>query len=77
MDQDFINWAQGILSAIIGWFAKTLWGTVRGLEKDLNDMKVEVAEKYVPVKRFDDAVSTINDKLDTLLERVHSKQDRQ
>jgi hypothetical protein len=39
----FLTFAGGVL----GFFVRELWGAVKGLRKDLDDLRVHIAQNYV------------------------------
>lgn len=68
--QSLFNFLLGAALTGLGWFAKTIHGLVQELRKDLSELHVELARDYTPVRRFEEATQTINEKLDKLLERT-------
>jgi hypothetical protein len=74
--QSLFNAFFGLASAGMGWFAKTLYGAVQELRKDLNALHIELARDYVPVRRFEEATKAISDKLDVILEKIAHKADK-
>lgn len=68
--QDFLNLLLGAACTGLGWFAKTIYEAVQEIRRDLSSLHIEVARDYVPVARFDEAVTTIHAKLDRVLERL-------
>ena len=71
--QDFLNLLLGTACTTLGWFAKTLYNAVESLRRDLSSLHIEVARDYVPVARFDEAVTAIHAKLDRVLERLSER----
>lgn len=47
MEQTVINIIAGVICAVGGWFANALYVQVRELAKEVSELKVEVAGKYV------------------------------
>ena len=74
--QTLFNAVFGITSAGLGWFAKTLYGAVTELRRDLNALHVEMARDYVPVRRFEESMTAINAKLDSIIDKLDAKADR-
>lgn len=70
--QTLFNWAGGIATAALGWFARTLYYAVHELKRDLADMRVEVARDYVTKAE----VTRIEDKIDAGFQRVYDRLDR-
>lgn len=52
--------------AALGWLGRTLYDSIRALEKDLAQHKHEVARDYVT----NNELERIEDKLDRILERL-------
>jgi hypothetical protein len=49
---------------------------VQELRRDLNQLHIELARDYVPVRRFEEATKSINDKLDSILDKIAHKADK-
>jgi len=69
--QTLINIAGGITLSIVGWLARELWGAVQSLRADLHKIEVDLPKTYVPradldarMKRIEDMLQRIDDKLD-------------
>ena len=52
MDQGLINTVITLGAGIFGWIMKTLWDSVRKLEKEVSDIEVLVARGYVKRDEF-------------------------
>jgi aspartate aminotransferase-like enzyme len=63
-----VNLIVGVAVPIIGWFGLR----IQEMGKDLNDFKVTVAREYAT----NHDLAKIDAKLDRILERMDSKQDR-
>jgi cell division protein FtsB len=74
--QDLFNLTLGTACAALGWFAKTIYAAVQELRRDLSSLHVELARDYTPSVRFEEAVRTLHDKLDRVLDRLNEKADR-
>ena len=64
MSQDIINIAIGSVGAIVGWFLKTLWESVRELERDLHTNYVSKVDYRVDILEVKDILKQIFNKLD-------------
>ena len=64
MSQDIINIAIGSVGAIVGWFLKTLWESVRELERDLHTNYVSKVDYRVDILEMKDILKQIFNKLD-------------
>jgi hypothetical protein len=74
--QTILNGTFAALCTAFGWFARELYAATQELRRDLNDLHVELARDYVPVKRFEDAVKSVDMKLDEILRVLGNKEDR-
>jgi hypothetical protein len=74
--QTLFNATFGITSAALGWFAKTLYGAVTELRRDLNALHVEMARDYVPTRRFEESIASVSAKLDSIIDKLDAKADR-
>lgn len=70
--QTLINVGAGASLAVMGWFARELWGAVKELRTDLSKLREELARNYVSKDDFKDAMREIRD----VLERIENKLDR-
>ncbi|CAB4172472.1 hypothetical protein UFOVP937_6 [uncultured Caudovirales phage] len=64
MSQDIINIAIGSVGAIVGWFLKTLWESVRELERDLHTNYVSKVDYRADILEVKDILKQIFNKLD-------------
>jgi hypothetical protein len=64
MSQDIINIAIGSVGAIVGWFLKTLWESVRELERDLHTNYVSKVDYRADIIEVKDILKQIFNKLD-------------
>ena len=77
MDQGLINTVITLGAGIFGWIMKTLWDSVRKLEKEVSDIEVLVARVYVKRDEFRQDIQRIFEKLDTIEAKIDSKADKQ
>lgn len=74
--QTVFNLVGGVATAALGWFAKTIYGAIRDLERDFGTHKEMVARDYVTtasLQRLEDKLVT---KLDLVLDRLDRKADK-
>jgi len=64
MSQDIINIAIGSVGAIVGWFLKTLWESVRELERDLHTNYVSKVDYRSDILEVKEILKQIFNKLD-------------
>lgn len=83
MNQDFLNWAFGILNLILGGFIKAMWDSYKELKKTdselaekVNQIEVLVAGTYVKRDDFDRVANAIFSKLDKISDKLDLKADR-
>lgn len=69
--QTLINVGAGTALAVMGWFARELWGAVKELRGDLAKLREELARDYITKDDFKDAVRELRD----LLVRIENKLD--
>lgn len=69
--QTLINVGAGTGLAVMGWFARELWGAVKELRSDLARLREELARDYITKDDFKDAVRELRD----LLVRIENKLD--
>lgn len=70
--QTLINVGSGTALAVMGWFARELWGAVKELRGDLSKLREELARDYLSKDDFKDAVRELRD----LLVRIENKLDQ-
>lgn len=66
----------GILIAGTGWWAKEIWSALSRLRQDIHDIEVDLPSSYIRKEDFNDAMKTLNDKLDRIWYRLEEKADR-
>ena len=71
MEQTIINYTVGIVLAISGWIAKTLWDAVQELKGDLAKLREELPKTYTPKEDFRVAI----DKVEIWFQRIYEKLD--
>jgi hypothetical protein len=84
MDQGMINTIITLSGGIFGWLLKTLWDSVRMLERTddmilekVNRVEVLVAGEYVRREEFRDTVERLFVKLDQIEAKIDQKADKQ
>ena len=83
MDQGMINTIITLTGGTFGWLLKTLWDSVRMLEKaddmineKVNRVEVLVAGEYVRREEFQDGVQRLFTKLDQIEAKIDQKADK-
>ena len=64
--QNLINMAGGAALAVIGWFARQLWDSVKELKADIADLRLHVSETYVKKSEME----TLEAQMDKRFDRV-------
>lgn len=65
-----------VVVAAIGWFMRELWGAVKTLQKDIHDVEVMLPSQYVQKNEFNDALKRIEDMLGKIFDKLENKVDR-
>tara|TARA_B100001059_G_scaffold175927_1_gene176340 strand:- start:730 stop:984 length:255 start_codon:yes stop_codon:yes gene_type:complete len=84
MDQGMINTIITVSGGVVGWILKTLWDSVRMLEKTddmiiekVNRVEVLVAGEYIRREEFENGVQRLFVKLDQIEAKIDQKADKQ
>jgi hypothetical protein len=64
--QNIINMAGGAALAVIGWFARQLWDSVKELKADIGDLRLHVSDVYVKKSEME----TLEAQMDKRFDRV-------
>ncbi len=75
--QQLALWALGVVSALLGWFARELYAATQQLRKDLSALEVQITSDYVRCDRLQDAMKPIMDSLSEIKHTLASKADKQ
>ena len=83
MNQDFLNWAFGLINLVLGGFIKAMWDSYKELKRTdsqlaekVNQIEVLVAGQYVKRDDFDRVANAIFVKLDKISDKLDLKADR-
>ena len=69
--QSIINLAGGAALSVIGWLARELWGAVKELRRDLNDIESNLPKEYVLKVDLDKRM----DHIESMFQRIYDKLD--
>ena len=69
--QTLINLAGGATLAVIGWFARELWGAVKDLQRNLHEIEIDLPKSYVSKLDLDKRM----DHIETMFQRIYDKLD--
>jgi len=64
--QNIINMAGGAALAVVGWFARQLWDSVKELKADIGELRLHVSETYVKKSEME----TLEAQMDKRFDRV-------
>ena len=76
--QNLINIGAGAALAVIGWFARQLWDSVKELKADIGDLRLHVSETYVKKSEVETLESQMDkrfDRVEQLIARLYDKID--
>lgn len=75
-NQDLINMSLALLTAILGWVGRELWGAVKELKNDLAKLREDLPKDYVNRTDFRDDINEIKSMLQRVFDRLENKVDR-
>jgi hypothetical protein len=76
--QNLFNIAGGAALAVVGWFARQLWDSVKELKADIADLKLHVSENYVKKSEVESLRTDMDkrfDRLEQMIARLYDKID--
>jgi hypothetical protein len=65
-----------LISIIGGWVLRTLWDATTKLRKDLDDLRVHIAQTYVPQERLDKSMDKMMEILHRIEDAIAKKVDK-
>ena len=74
--QTLINIAAGAALSVMGWFARELWGAVKGLQKELHDMEILISTHYVTREDYRADMKDIKEMLGKIFDKLDNKVDK-
>jgi hypothetical protein len=75
-NQHFINALIGGGFAILGWFARELWGAVKELKADLATLREDLPKEYVAKDDYREDIREIKLLLAKIFEKLDAKVDK-
>jgi hypothetical protein len=75
-NQHFINALIGGGFAILGWFARELWGAVKELKADLATLREDLPKEYVAKDDYREDIREIKAMLAKIFEKLDAKVDK-
>ena len=76
--QNVINIGGGAALAVVGWFARQLWDSVKELKADIADLRLHVSETYVKKSEVETLRGEMDkrfDRLEQMIARLYDKID--
>jgi hypothetical protein len=73
---EVLQWFLGAGLAVIGWFARVLWGAVQELKDDLSQIKSDMPIHYVRKDDFREFRHNVMDALQRIETLLYTKQDK-
>ena len=74
--QVIINAVLGVLLALVGWFARQVWDSVKDLQREIRDIEVDLPRNYIRRDEFMDNMREIKDMLGKIFDRLDNKADK-
>lgn len=74
--QVVINAVGGGFLAVLGWFARELWGAIKELQRDLRVMEINLPNNYVKREEFSHGLKEIKDMCEKIFEKLEKLNDR-
>jgi len=75
-NQHLINALIGGGFAILGWFARELWGAVKELRADLAALREDLPKEYVAKYDYKEDIKEIKAMLEKIFEKLENKADK-
>jgi hypothetical protein len=83
MDQSLLNWVFGVINIIFGIAGKVMWDSYKDLKRTdkeladkVNNIEILVAGQYVKRDDFDRVANALFAKLDKIMDKLDTKQDK-
>ena len=76
--QNIINLGGGAALAVVGWFARQLWDSVKELKADIADLRLHMSESYVKKSEVETLRGEMDkrfDRLEQMIARLYDKID--
>ena len=74
--QTVVNILGGIVMAGVGWAARELWGAVKELRSDLQQLEISLPTNYVNKTDFDKVMTRIEDMFKRISDKLDEKADK-
>jgi len=74
--QTTINLVGGAILAVIGWFARQLYQSVKDLQADIRKIEVSLPTNYVAKADFNDTMREIRSMFEKIFDKLDNKADK-
>jgi len=74
--QATINLVGGAILAVIGWFARQLYQSVKDLQSDIRKIEVGLPTNYVSKFDYNEGLKEIKGMLDKIFDKLDDKADK-
>lgn len=74
--QTTINLVGGAILAVIGWFARQLYQSVKDLQADIRKIEVSLPTSYVAKSDFNDTMREIRSMFEKIFDKLDNKADK-
>jgi hypothetical protein len=74
--QHLFNTIIALCGALGGWILKTIWDAIKEIKRDVKDLNREVNQDFVRKDDFRDAVKRIEDMLGKIFDKLDGKADK-
>lgn len=74
--EQFVLIALSVVSAGLGWLLREMWGAVKSLRADLDDLRVNIAETYIRRDSLRDAMRPLEEQLTRIESALMHKADK-
>jgi len=74
--QATINLVGGAILAVIGWFARQLYQSVKDLQADIRKIELSLPTNYVAKTDFNDTMREIRSMFEKIFDKLDNKADK-
>jgi hypothetical protein len=74
--QNIIDISLGVAMAVIGWFAREMWGAVKELKSDLSKLREDLPKSYVVKDDYREDIRELKEIMNKVFDRLDNKADK-
>ena len=74
--QHIIDLGLGCSMAVIGWFAREMWGAVKELKSDLSKLREDLPKSYVAKDDYREDIRELKEIMNKVFDRLDHKADK-